>query len=225
MTATTADARERASGPAPSPPALRLERPSWRDARLVWGVLLVLGSVLLGARVLGTADRTTPVWQTTRALAAGTVLTEEDLALTDARLVRVGDSYLTGDSPVGYVLTRAVGAEELLPRQAVAPADQLRDRREVTVSVEAGRLGPDLGHGGVVDVYVTPTAEGRAEQVATPRLVLAAATVLTVDREGTLGARGADVTVVLSVAQQDVAALVAALAGGTVDLVTVPSAS
>src|SRR3712207_7134950 len=47
-----------ASGPSPR----RVRPPRWLDLRLVLGVLLVLGSVLLGARVVGAADATVPVW-------------------------------------------------------------------------------------------------------------------------------------------------------------------
>ncbi len=45
-----------------APVARRVRPPRWLDLRLVLGVLLVLGSVLLGARVVGAADATVPVW-------------------------------------------------------------------------------------------------------------------------------------------------------------------
>ncbi len=40
-----------------SPKAGRLATPGWVDGRLVLGVLLVLVSVVVGARVLSAADR------------------------------------------------------------------------------------------------------------------------------------------------------------------------
>src|SRR6476469_1490712 len=61
----------------------RVRPPRWLDLRLVLGVLLVLGSVLLGARVVGAADATVPVWAVTGDLAAGTRLDASDLRAVD----------------------------------------------------------------------------------------------------------------------------------------------
>lgn len=44
-----------------SPAARRLASPRWLDGRLVLGVLLVLASVLVGARLLSSADRSQQV--------------------------------------------------------------------------------------------------------------------------------------------------------------------
>ena len=42
----------------PEPTAKRLQRPSWRDARLLVGVVLVLLGTVLGARLIAAADDT-----------------------------------------------------------------------------------------------------------------------------------------------------------------------
>src|SRR3954449_3519595 len=70
----------------PGPVPRRVRPPRWLDLRLVLGVLLVLGSVLLGARVVGAADATVPVWAVTGDLAAGTHLVAADLRAVDVRL-------------------------------------------------------------------------------------------------------------------------------------------
>src|SRR4051794_19594970 len=69
----------------PAPPPRRVRPPRWLDLRLVLGVLLVLGSVLLGARVVSSADATVPVWAAAGDLAAGTVLSGNDLVAVDGR--------------------------------------------------------------------------------------------------------------------------------------------
>src|SRR3712207_4756406 len=51
-----------ASAEVPGPTPRRVRPPRWLDLRLVLGVLLVLGSVLVGARVVTAADATVPVW-------------------------------------------------------------------------------------------------------------------------------------------------------------------
>src|SRR6478735_2422730 len=74
------------AGALPGPTPRRVRPPRWLDLRLVLGVLLVLGSVLLGARVVTAADATVPVWTAAGNLAAGTRLTAGDLVAVDVRL-------------------------------------------------------------------------------------------------------------------------------------------
>src|SRR3954470_22107537 len=104
----------------PGPTPRRVRPPQWLDLRLVLGLLLVLGSVLLGARVVSAADATVPVWAAAGDLAAGTVLTADDLVSRDVRLDDTGESYLSSSTrPEGRTLSRAVSAGELVPRSAL----------------------------------------------------------------------------------------------------------
>ena len=77
----------------------RVRPPRWLDLRLVLGVLLVLASVLLGARVVSAADATVPVWAVTGDLAAGTQLSADDLVAVDVRLDAAADAP-TGETVV-----------------------------------------------------------------------------------------------------------------------------
>ncbi len=215
-----------------SPAASRLQRPGWLDGRLVLGVLLVLTSVVVGARVLASADDSSAVWVATHDLAAGSALAPGDLRAGRVRLFDSGERYLLaeGAEPVGYVLQRAVGADELLPRDSLAaPGVADRARRDVSVPVDPGHLPEDLRAGQLVDVFVTP---GRASAATPPsdpaaagpagtRLVLSGVPVaLRPKGSGATGASAAGV--VLSVPEADVPVLVAALQAGGIDLVRVP---
>src|ERR1700722_10272635 len=104
-----------------SPTPRRVKSPGWLDARLLVGVLLVLGSVLLGARLLAGADHSYRVLATTRDLAAGTVLTDDDVHPVAVRLPDHGRGvYLgAGTSVVGQQLSRGVARGELLPAGAL----------------------------------------------------------------------------------------------------------
>lgn len=212
-----------------SPSASRLATPSWLDGRLVLGVLLVLVSVLVGAKVLAGADRSQQVWSTTHVLAPGTVLTAGDVELTRVRLFGTSGRYLAGPAPVGYVVLRTVGAHELLPHDALtAPGKQVQ-RRDITVPVGYGHLPTDLRGGDVVDLYVTPDDKAirRGEKgvdLTVPRLVLSDVVVARVTRSSGLTSSGQTVPVVLTVDPSQVLAVVQALADGTVDLVRVPDA-
>src|SRR3954463_4831167 len=139
------------SAPPPGPTPRRVRPPGWLDLRLVLGVLLVLGWVLLGARVVGGADATVPVWAVTGDLAAGTELAAGDLRAVDVRLGDAAHAYLaTSTRPEGRTLARAVRAGELLPRAAL---DQAAELVQLALPVQSGYVPPGLERGQVVDVY------------------------------------------------------------------------
>jgi hypothetical protein len=208
-----------------SPPASRLATPRWLDTRLVIGVVLVLLAVVVGARVFATADRYTRVYVASHPLAPGEHLVAGDLTVGQVRFHGQGDAYIavTGAPPVGYLVTRYVGAHELVPLDALsASATAAAASRFVTVPVQPGHLPDDLGHGDLVDVYLTAKPAGGAA-VPAPTLVLPAAAVA--DSSG--GARSfsgtSTISVVLSVPTERVGQVVHAVESGTIDLVRVPA--
>ncbi len=213
-----------------SPKASRLATPGWLDGRLVLGVLLVLVSVVVGARVLSSADRSQLVWAATTNLAPGASLAADDLQPAQVRLFGSTGGYLpaTGEPPVGYVLDRAVSAGELLPVSAlVRPGDDV-DLRLVTVPVLPGHYPPTLRKGQQVDVWTTPDADAALAAgdaaAAGSRLVLPAVTVQQApDAGGALGGATPERSVVLVVPPGDVEELLTALSSGRLDLVRVPT--
>ena len=107
-----------------SPTPRRVRAPKWLDFRLVAGVVLVLASVLLGARVISSATASDSVWAASRDLAPGTVLSADDLSAVHVRLAAGARAYLpVGTAVVGQWVTRQVAAGELLPRAALAATD------------------------------------------------------------------------------------------------------
>lgn len=209
-----------------SPPAGRLATPGWLDTRLVLGVLLVLVSVVVGARVLASADRSTLVWSTTRDLAAGAALAADDLAPAQVRLFGSSDGYLpaSGDPPLGYLLERPVAAGELLPLRALARPGDDDERRLVTVPVLPGHYPPSLARGQQVDVWSSPDPAAGVDS-ADATLVLERLTVEQApEAGGSLSGATPERSVVLVVPPDDVEVLLTALAQGRIDLVRVPDA-
>ncbi len=200
-----------AEGP-PGPVPRRVRPPRWLDLRLVLGVLLVLGSVLLGARVVTAADATVPVWSVAGDLAAGTVLGPEDLVAVDVRLGGAAGAYLsTGTDPAGRTLARAVRAGELLPRTALEEPEELV---QVALPVQAGYVPPGLARGQVVDVYgVTDPAGTTSGQGVV--LVVGAAPVQAVSgrTEGVLSTATTTVQVVVAVPAAQAPGVLGAIGG------------
>jgi hypothetical protein len=175
----------------PVPKATRLQRPRWRDGRLLVGVLLVLASVVLGSVVVSTADDRVPMYVARSALVPGQPVGEADLARVDVQLGASTGRYLSARQAVGpsrFVL-RAVQAGELVPAAAVG------DQRSVAVQpltlvVDAGSAAA-LQVGSQVDVYANTPAAGSgagATTFAGPELVLQRASVSSLPQgDGGLG--------------------------------------
>src|SRR4051812_22168473 len=132
-----------------SPSARRVGRPRWLDARLLTGVLLVLASIVIGARVVAAADTSEPVWLAAHDLAPGTQLVAGDLMRGKVHLYGQDGRYVSakGTAPVGYVVTRAVGRNEMLPTAAIVAAGSAGPFRLVTVPVASMHLPPHLEAG------------------------------------------------------------------------------
>lgn len=231
-----------------SPQASRLATPGWLDGRLVLGVLLVLVSVVVGARVLSAADRSTLVYAVNKDLTAGSILQAGDLAQVRVRLFDNADRYIAvGSTPIsGYVVRRTVSSGELLPREALSVPQKDVDFRFVTVPVLSGHFPAALGRDQQVDIWVTPDLDGQQDEPAAEaseqeegaaapapptgqqlelrgaQLVLQGVTVLGIAREGGGFGGTTAVPVELQVRPDEVAQLVSAMALGTIDLVRVP---
>lgn len=159
----------------PVPSASRLRRPGWRDARLLVGLVLVLGSVALGSYVVAHADDRVPVYAAAGPLVPGQPLTEGDLVRVDVQLGSHAGTYLSagaGLAPDRYVL-REVPAGELVPASAVGGRERV-EVQPLTLVVDAGSAAT-LRVGTRVDVYVNPVdpaATGAAKRFTGPELAL-----------------------------------------------------
>lgn len=209
----------------PSPTASRLPRARWLDARLLAGLLLVLLSVVVGAKIFADADERVRVWAVTRDLGTDTALAKGDLVARSVRLDAAAGRYVSADESLdGLVLTRPVGKDELLPLAAVARSGDKAGRRVVIQVDRFGASGLDKGR--VVDVYAVRDTKSGAEP-AKPELVLAGVTVAEDVDSGrsTFGGSGSKAGVTLFVDGPDVPKIIDAVAHGTVYVVQVPGSA
>jgi len=196
-----------------TPTARRSASATWRDPRLIVGVVIVAVSVLAGVKLFSGADDTVSVWTVTTDLRSGTVVVVDDLARRDVRFTDVADAdrYVSAESgiPADTTLVRDVGVGELLPRAALGSASDPA-LVEVPVAVAAEALPSTVRAGSVVDVWVTPEAtSGRAADS-----LLVFDDVLVIAVPGTGGALGSSATrqIVVGIDEADEEDLPAALA-------------
>jgi len=190
-------------------------RPRWLDVRVLGGVLLLVASIVIGAKVVGASARTSPVWVAAHDLAAGTVLAPDDLVRADVNLGDRGALYLDAASSLaGRLLHRALRSGELIPVSAVGPVG---DARIVSVSVAPEHVPPGVQHGSVIDLYLTSGSAGLGDSNVSTRLLQSGVTVQSVAEPASGGLSGATsneyrIALLLSPAQAD--ALVQALPTG-----------
>lgn len=138
--------------------ALRARRASWRDPRLWIGLALVAVSVVVGARLMSSADDTIGVWAVSADLGAGSELDPAGLIVRRVRFVDRADvdRYLTTTDqlPADLTVNRAVSAGELLPRAALGSSASV-GLVQLPLVLDAQRIPPGVGPGSRVDIWVS----------------------------------------------------------------------
>jgi hypothetical protein len=137
----------------PSPSPRRVHTPSWFDLRLLVGIALVLGSVLVGATVVSGAHHTYRMVAVTHDVAAGARLQDGDLTTVEVRLPDHGDGVYvrTPHDAVGHELNRALSRGELVPVAALGTAPATT---RLSVPLDAGRA-PALHSGQRVELWLS----------------------------------------------------------------------
>ncbi len=190
------------------PVAGRLRRPSWRDPRLLIGVLLIAMAVAGVGYTVNVADATEPYFAARGTLTPGEALSESNVVIVHVRVD--GSRYVSavGAPPFGSVVARVVADGELLPASAVVAGDSL-DVRVIAVPTSLP-LARDVVPGSEVDVWLASSA---ADAPST-EMIVSDAIVAEVDTDAGGFSSGSSSTVHLTVPAASVEALLAAIASG-----------
>lgn len=194
-------------------------RAFWSDARFLVGIVLIVASIVGVWLVVAAARQTVPVLAANRTIVPGEALSSSDLRVVDVALGQLGESYATpATMEPGAVATRTIAQGELVPLSAIADASHTTTTAVVLSS--AVEVPAAVTVGSTVDVWVADQVERGV--YATPHILVAGATVAGIDRKGSaFGSTGTSVELVI--ARADVAATLAAVAGGS-SLSVVPAA-
>lgn len=194
------------------PSAPRLKKPSWKDPRLLLGIMLVLASTAGVVALVGSADQTTEVFVVDENIPVGSSVSAQDLAVVPVRLGDVSGSYLPAAEgiPENAVASGLLRKGELVARTDLGTADDL-DRKPVGLRVD-DILPSGTEAGSRVDVWVALPNERNGFKE--PQQILTAAEIseLTVD-ESVLGASRSTQLLVL-VEDEDLAGLLSAQSNG-----------
>lgn len=164
----------------------RLSKPSWKDPRLLIGILLVLASVAGVVALVGNAGKTVPVYAAKDALVVGQKITPESFNIVQVQLGDVGGKYLNPAMVLGEnsVAVRMVPKGELVARSSIGRTDAL-DRKPAPVTITEP-LPKEVVVGSHVDVWVALPDERNGFQA--PVLMLPGAEVAALNvSTGSLG--------------------------------------
>ena len=197
----------------PEPTAKRLQRPSWRDPRLLVGLVLVLLGTAVGARVVASADDTVPMYAASTAIRPGDHLSNDNLRRVDVQLGDQASRYLSARSVVpddSYAL-RDIPEGELVPASAVGSRGTVAVQ-PVTVEVDANSAR-GLPANAVVDVWVSPRdSQSTQERYLDATLALQRVSVSPVTQDsGRFGASSSTMAVQIRVPRDKVAEVIAAV--------------
>ena len=181
------------------------------DLRLVIGLALVIAAAVAGFLLVTAADNSTAVYVANKALSPGHVIQKSDLVLTDVKLGKSGRSYLTASELTeGAVVTKSVGAGELVPISAVGTAKQVATTN-VVVQLDLP-LSSDATEGSIVDVWASMAA-GQGV-FGPPAVIISGAQIAHITEATGLAASTGGVRVEIVVPQSKVAALLESQANG-----------
>jgi len=213
------------------PIASRLRRPSWRDPRLMIGIVLVASSVALGSWLVSSAEATTGVYAARSTLVPGALVGPAQLDVVQVRLdAAQAARYVAADTelPNGAVALRVVAAGELVPREVLGAAADL-DVRPVPISLDTEPAAGVVA-GSLVDLWSVPprpaassVGAGVGATASTPVLLADHLTVSQVARPSGSFAVGGKTVVHVLVPARVLPDVLAALTGdGTMQVMLVP---
>lgn len=186
----------------------RTRRAFWADARFFVGIALVVASIVGVWFVVTSARVTVPVLAASHTIVAGEVVSSGSLQVVQASLGAAATAYVSpGELGDAVIATRTIGAGELVPADALAPAASSRVTTVVVTS--AAEVPSNVSAGSVVELWAAPRLE-RGE-FGTPEIIVADAVVRSVGETSAGFGRGG-VSLELVIARSEVAATLGAVA-------------
>lgn len=203
----------------------RITRPSWKDPRLLLGILIVLASTAGIIALTSTLDKTVPMYVAKSDISLGEQLSVDKLDIAHVKLDSLSQRYLAADPEriAGRRANSLIRVGELIPASAVG-LESGTNRRPVSVNLP-DELPAAITAGAHVDVWVA-AKDRAANAYQAPTLLLPAAEVTFRVARATGFGGTAGTTVELLVHDEKLADLLEAMANeARITLVFNPAAS
>lgn len=206
--------------------ARRIAVHPWRDPRLLLGIMLVLLSTVVGAKIFAAQDDTVAYWSIRASVAAGDAVERENLVATRVRLgaaasdnyLRVDDEFPARIGELSWAHDARAGA--LVDGYAFV-VDGEQSAGELPLNVASGSYPRDLRRGDSVDVWVGPGPGQSTEDLSIQ--VLQGARVLSTGRDSSAIGGSLARTILVGVDAGKLAnKTLSAISAGHVTLVRVP---
>ncbi|MFW0179072.1 SAF domain-containing protein [Rothia sp. P7208] len=167
----------------------RLQKPGFKDPKLLIGLFLILLSLTGVIAVVNISNQTKPYWVTTREIYVGEEITEKDLKKVDVRLSEASSQYLsTDENGSAHIATQFIGAHQLVPKNSLGEAEQ-NDRKKTAIVLDA-TVASGYKAGDLVDVWVSSKNEN-GNGYATPVRLMEQAEIARINSEDSvLGSTG-----------------------------------
>ena len=193
-----------------SNPSPDRRRRFWVDPRFAIGLALVLASVGGVFAIVSSSDTSEVVFSARGALVTGDIVTADDLVATNVRFDGASGAYLTvADVPdEGLVITRSVGAGELVPASSVGSVEGLR-QASVVITVD-GQLAGAVEPGATVDLWAAKELDSGV--YGAPIVVVSSATVVRLVESSGLVVDDSSGTVEILVPRLNIARVLEAIA-------------
>ncbi len=190
---------------------------SLKSPRVIVAGVLFLAALLSSFAFAALSDQSSAYWVTTHPVAAGSLLTSQDLELIDAALVGNQDLYLPEElSPMGSTTTRFIAAGEFISTNAVTEDLQEFDAEQVPLNISASDIPSTVELGEPISIYWVPEPQDAAS-LSTPELLLTGVFLRSIDRKSANFGNGLAITV--SVDNSQVQRLLAGTSNGRLVIV------
>ena len=157
-------------------PGAKKTRRFWVDTRFLIGLVLIAASVTGVVTLVSAADSSVQVYTARDALSQGDVVMADDVFASSVRVDGAAELYImAGEMPrEGLVITKPVGAGELVPLSAVGDSAGLK-MSAIVVSL-AGQLPGSIEAGSLVDLW--SSRENGDGAFGPPSVLVSSATVV-----------------------------------------------
>ena len=190
---------------------------SLKSPRVIVAGVLFLAALLSSLAFAALSDRSSAYWVVSHPVAAGSLLTSQDLELIDAALVGNQDLYLPEElSPIGSTTTRFIAAGEFISTNAVTEDLQEFDAEQVPLNISASDIPSTVELGEPISIYWVPEPQDAAS-LSTPELLLTGVFLRSIDRKSANFGNGLAITV--SVDNSQVQRLLAGTSNGRLVIV------